>query len=99
MRPTILNRLFAPVSSLPGVGPRLSKLFANLLGVDEETGEALVVDLLWHLPSGLVDRRQRPMIAGAEPGSIATLQITVDKHRPSPPGRSRAPYKPSLIHT
>ena len=87
MRPTTLNRLFAPVSTLPGVGPRLSKLFANLLGADEETGEALVVDLLWHLPSGLVDRRQRPMIAGAVPGSIATLQITVDKHRPSPPGR------------
>jgi ATP-dependent DNA helicase RecG len=93
MRPTTLNRLFAPVSTLPGVGPRLSKLFANLLGADEETGEALVVDLLWHLPSGLVDRRQRPMIAGAVPGSIATLRITVDKHRPSPPGRSRAPYK------
>ncbi len=42
MRPTILNRLFAPVSSLPGVGPRLSKLFANLLGVDEDRPLAAV---------------------------------------------------------
>jgi len=93
MRPTILNPLFAPVDSLPGVGPRLAKLFANLIGADEETGAALVVDLLWHLPSGLVDRRHQPTISGAVPGTIATLRVTVDKHRPSPPGRSRAPYR------
>ena len=93
MRPSSLNRLFAPVSTLPGVGPRLSKLFSNLLGADEETGELLVVDLLWHLPAGLVDRRQRPTISGAVPGTIATLRVTVDRHRPSPPGRSRAPYR------
>ncbi|WP_436641539.1 ATP-dependent DNA helicase RecG [Microbaculum sp. FT89] len=93
MRPSSLNSLFAPVSSLPGVGPRLSKLFSNLLGADDELGEPLVVDLLWHLPSGLVDRRQRPTISQAVPGTIATLRVTIDRHRPSPPGRSRAPYR------
>ncbi|MEJ8573259.1 ATP-dependent DNA helicase RecG [Microbaculum marinum] len=93
MRPSDLNALFAPVSSLPGVGPRLSKLFARLLGADEENGEALVVDLLWHLPAGLVDRRERPTIDRAVPGTIATLNVVVDRHRPSPPGRSRAPYR------
>jgi len=93
MRPSTLNALFAPVSSLPGVGPRLSKLFARLLGADEGNGEALVVDLLWHLPSGLVDRRERPTLNRAVPGTIATVRVVVDQHRPAPRGKSKIPYR------
>ena len=44
MRPQSLTPLFAQVTSLPGIGPRLGKLVEKLAG-------PLVVDLLWHLPS------------------------------------------------
>ncbi|NJO24424.1 MAG: ATP-dependent DNA helicase RecG, partial [Sphingomonadales bacterium] len=52
-----------------------------------------MIDLLWHLPTGVVDRRAEPTIAGATPGTIATLLVRVLKHRPSPRGNTRAPYK------
>ena len=93
MRPSNLNPLFAPISSLPGVGPRNAKLFAKLLGSDEDGGEPLVLDVLWHLPTGLIDRREQPTLDRAVPGTIATLKLVVDQHRPAPPGRSRAPYR------
>ena len=46
MRPLVLNPLFASLTSLPGVGPKLEKLYARLL----EREAPRVVDLLFHLP-------------------------------------------------
>jgi len=89
MRPERLNPLFTPVTGLAGVGPRQDKLFRYLLGIDQTPR---VVDLLLHLPASVIDRRARPKIRDVAPGSIVTLDVTVDRHRPSPPGRSRAPY-------
>ena len=90
MRPVILNPLFAPLTSLPGVGPKLEKLYARLLGRDDDT--ARVVDLLFHLPTGYVDRRNRPRLSEVPPDMVVTVEVVVDKHRPPPPHRSRAPY-------
>ena len=84
MRPDVLNPLFAEVNSLAGVGPRLAKLFQRLAG-------ARVVDLCWHLPSGLIDRRYRPTLAEAEPGRIATLEVQVIGHHK--PATARAPWR------
>jgi len=89
MRPPVLNPLFASLTSLPGVGPKLDKLYAHLL----EREAPRVVDLLFHLPSGVIDRRARPKLHDAQPGQVVTVAVTVDKHRPSPPHRSRAPYR------
>ena len=89
MRPALLNPLFAPVTSLPGVGPKQDKLLRYLLG-REETPR--LVDLLLHLPSQVIDRRARPKIRDAAPGTIVTLEVTVDRHRPPPPHNRRAPY-------
>ena len=55
--------------------------------------EPRVLDLLWHLPNGVVDRRAEPAIAEAVPGSIATLKVRILKHYPPPRGNNRAPYK------
>lgn len=88
-RPDILNPLFTLVTSLSGVGPRQDKLLRYLLGRSETPR---LVDLLLHLPSNVIDRRARPKIRDAVPGTVATLEVTVDRHRPSPPRRSRAPY-------
>ena len=57
MRPALLNPLFAPVTSLPGVGPKQDKLLRYLLDRDETPR---LVDLLLHLPSQVIDRRARP---------------------------------------
>src|SRR5215831_17414491 len=90
MRPPLLNPLFASVRMLPGVGPKLEQLYGRLLGRD--TGPR-VVDLLFHLPSGVIDRRNRPKLKDVTPESIVTVAVTVVRHRPAPPGRSRAPYQ------
>src|ERR1700693_4912509 len=89
MRPLLLNPLFAPVTSLAGVGPKQDKLFRYLLG-REETPR--LVDLLLHLPASVIDRRARPKIRDAVPGTIVTLEVTVDRHRPTPGRNPRAPH-------
>ena len=84
MRPEILYSLFADTTRLPGVGPRIAKLLETLAG-------KAVVDLLWHLPSGIIDRRFNPRVADAPDDVVATLIVTVIEHRP---GRSRKqPYR------
>jgi ATP-dependent DNA helicase RecG len=89
MRPALLNPLFAPVTTLSGVGPRQDKLFRYLLGRDETPR---LVDLLLHLPASVIDRRARPKIRDAAQGAVVTLEVTVDRHRPPPPRNSRAPF-------
>jgi len=89
MRPALLNPLFASVTALPGVGPKVAKLLARLTGRDDG---ARVADLLFHLPTGAVDRRARPKLVDVVPGTVATVAVTIDRHRAPPPGRSRAPY-------
>lgn len=84
MRPQSLTPLFAHVTSLPGIGPRLGKLVEKLAG-------PLVVDLLWHLPSAVIDRRNAPKVSGAKGGDVATLTVTVDEHLV--PRGPRQPYR------
>ena len=89
MRPALLNPLFAPVTSLAGVGPKQDKLFRYLLGRNETPR---LVDLLLHLPASVIDRRARPKIVDAVPGTIVTLDVTIDRHRPVPQGRANVPH-------
>ncbi|MEE8546238.1 MAG: ATP-dependent DNA helicase RecG [Alphaproteobacteria bacterium] len=84
MRPEVLFPLFAPVRSLPGVGPRVGKLIEKAAG-------GAVVDLCWHLPGGLIDRRFAPTVAAAPTGAVVTMTLKVEEHIP-PPVR-RVPYK------
>src|SRR4029077_20848440 len=90
MRPSLLNPLFAAITTLPGIGPRLEKLYRRLVG---RGGEARVVDLLFHLPTGAIDRRARPKLRDVVPDTVVTVAVTVDRHRPPPPHRPRAPYQ------
>jgi ATP-dependent DNA helicase RecG len=90
MRPAVLNPLFASLASLPGIGTKLEKLYARLLGRD---GEPLrLIDLLFHLPTGLVDRRNQPKLSAVTPDNVVTVAVTIEKHRPPPPHRPRVPY-------
>ncbi len=85
MRPEILFSLFAPITKLAGIGPRLGGFFAKI-------GLEKYVDLAWHLPSSLIDRRFSPDVADAPDGVIATLTVTVGRHD-RPPAKSRRPYR------
>ena len=84
LRPDILNPLFAPVTTLKGVGPRFGRLVEKAAG-------PLVVDLLWHLPAGLIDRRHSPSLAEARPGEVATVTVAIEQHLPG--ATPRQPYR------
>jgi ATP-dependent DNA helicase RecG len=90
MRPPVLNPLFASVTALPGIGPKVEKLFARLLTRDGEPPR--LIDLLFHLPAGFVDRRRQPKLSEVVPDTVVTVAVTIDRHRPPPPNRPRVPY-------
>jgi ATP-dependent DNA helicase RecG len=83
-RPSLLFPLFSAAGSLPGVGPKREALLARA------AGGGRVLDLLWHLPTGVIDRRARPAIADAVPGTVVTLEVTVAKRRE--PRSAAAPW-------
>lgn len=93
MRPSLLDPLFASVQSLKGIGPRFATFIAKLSG-------PLVVDLLWHRPYRVIDRRAAPPIMRAEAGQVVTLEVTVEsiqmgKH--STPSRVRVSNKTGFM--
>jgi ATP-dependent DNA helicase RecG len=90
MRPSVLDPLFAPATTLPGIGPKLGPLLDRLLG--QRGNAARVVDVLLHLPTSAIDRRARPTIREAVPDTVVTLEVTVTEHRP-PPRHAKAPYR------
>ena len=89
MRPPILNPLFAAITTLPGIGSKVERLYRRLLGRDEAPR---IIDLAFHLPTGTIDRRAQPKIKDVVPGGVVTVTVTIDRHRPAPPRRARAPY-------
>jgi ATP-dependent DNA helicase RecG len=93
MRPPVLDPLFAPVSVVDGIGPRIAKLLGNLLPVPDAMDEPRVLGLAFHLPHSIIDRRKQPGIAFAPEGAIVTLKVRIDRHQPSPRGRSNVPYR------
>ncbi|MGE4481678.1 ATP-dependent DNA helicase RecG [Acidocella sp.] len=81
----ILLPLRASLSTLPGLGPRLSALMNKL--VDGES----VRDVLFHLPVEFIDRRVTPCLAEARPGQVATLRVEVVRHED--PARKGQPWR------
>jgi len=84
MRPAILFPAFSPITAIKGCGPRLAEQIGRLAGPH-------AVDLWWHLPTGIIDRRYEPRIAEAVPGRIVSLAVKVDEHQP--PRGPRQPYR------
>ncbi|MGJ0533807.1 ATP-dependent DNA helicase RecG [Methylocystis sp.] len=91
MRPSLLDPVFGRVAALPGVGPKTARLFDRLLA--KPGTEARLVDLLFHLPSTVIDRSVRPTIAAAPLETMVVLKACVTEHR-RPQGRySKSPYR------
>lgn len=84
MRPQILFPLFSEINSLNGVGSKTEKLILNLCG-DK------IVDLIWHLPSSIVDRTYSPPLINARIGAICTIKVKVLEH--IEPKTKKQPYK------
>ncbi len=60
----------------------------RLLGREEAPR---IIDLLFHLPSGAIDRRARPKLRDVQPGTVVTVAVTVDRAPPAaaaPPARA-----------
>ena len=96
MRPEKLFTLFADIRSIKGVGEETRKGFARLLG--RNAAEPLLVrDVLFHLPSGVIDRRKSPPLSQAKDGDILTFVGTVEVHQLPERGDKR-PYK-VICHT
>jgi ATP-dependent DNA helicase RecG len=92
MRPSVLNPLFAGATGIKGIGDKLTKILGKLLRGNESL-EPRVVDLLFHLPSGVLDRRMRPKINALPQSGIVTVEVMVGKHVPPPRGNNRIPYR------
>jgi ATP-dependent DNA helicase RecG len=80
MRPDILNPLFAEVEVLKGVGPQVSKTLKRL-------DLTRVVDVLYHLPTGAIERIQAPAASAALLGRNVILELTPFETRESRSGR------------
>jgi ATP-dependent DNA helicase RecG len=83
MRPELLNPLFAEIEVLKGIGAALSKPLARL-------GLSRVVDLLFHLPTGLIRRQRVEKLDDAELGTIISVEVTPIEYRQGGP---RGPFR------
>jgi len=91
-RPSSLDPLFRSLGTLKGVGPQLGALLRRFFGSGEER-EALVLDVLMHMPSGVIDRRRMDGVANTYVGHVATLRLHVDRHQPPPRGKPQVPHR------
>lgn len=89
--PYTLSQLFAPVSSLRGIGPKLLPLLARLLRMPGKVPR--VIDLLFHLPVNVIDRGSLTTVEQAQPGQIATVEITIAAHKFPKTNNKRAPMR------
>ena len=85
MRPEILYPLFGNLENLKGIGEKNLRLLSNLLGGNK------ISDMIWHLPSNLIDRRYSPPLSQAIPGRVCSIKIKILEH--IPPSGHKKPYK------
>ena len=84
MRPSVLNGLFCPVSSISGIGPKLSALIEKACG-------KYALDVLFSMPSGVLYRPYVETKNRLVTGSLATILFKVISHQK--PSKRSQPYK------
>ncbi|NJR14027.1 MAG: hypothetical protein HC779_07575 [Phyllobacteriaceae bacterium] len=85
--------MFAPVTSLPKIGPKLGQAFARLLPTRADGLEPHVASLLFLLPHRVIDRRRVMTLAEAWDGDEATFNLRVEEHQWAPAGKTRLPHR------
>jgi len=83
MRPEILFPLFASVTSLKGVGPRVAPLLERVAG-------PVVRDLVFLKPHSIV-RRTPAVLSAAVDGEVMTFEVTIEEHQK--PRASSQPWR------
>ncbi|GLQ57638.1 ATP-dependent DNA helicase RecG [Devosia nitrariae] len=91
-RPALLDPLFRSLRSIKGVGPQLAALLTRFFGAPDGQ-DAIALDVLMHMPSGVVDRRRMVGIAEAYLGQVVTLKLHIDRHQPPPRGKPNVPHR------
>ncbi len=86
MRPAILYSLFTHISTLKGIGPKLSESISKFCGPN-------LIDLLWHLPVSIIDRKSMPTIDKMQDGCIVTVSVEIQQHITPPAHKKSIPYK------
>ena len=86
MRPEVLNPLFAEVEVLKGVGPQLAKALKRL-------DLTRAVDLLYHLPTGAIERVRAPAASAGLLGQVVIRELTPVELREPRSGRG-----PTRVH-
>ncbi len=74
MRPQTLNPLFAEIIALKGIGPQLAKPLARL-GLDR------IIDVLFHLPTGVIERRRVDGLRMSDVGQSIIIELTAVDYR------------------
>ncbi len=93
MRPSLLDPLFAEAVSLDKVGAKTAELIRRVIPFDTTDRPVRVGDMIFILPHSLIDRRNRPGVAGGAEGAIVTLELRVGRHQPAPYGKKNVPYR------
>jgi ATP-dependent DNA helicase RecG len=75
MRPEILFPLFADITTLTGVGAKTKQLLSRLAG-------DRVANIIYHLPSAIVDRRNMPNVPEMQDGMVVTAIVEIDEYLP-----------------
>ena len=88
MRPEKINSIYAPITTLPGIGPKIESLF-NRMGIYR------ILHFLWHIPYNVIKIEKHSNIHEAKINSLVTLKIKVLGHKPS--RFKRQPYKINCI--
>lgn len=83
MRPELLNPIFAEVTALKGIGPQLARPLERL-------GLEKLVDILFHLPVGHVDRIPIEALDAAYAGRVVSVELTPIDYRAS---GGRGPFR------
>ncbi len=91
-RPDSLSPLFRSLHTMKGVGDKLAALLSRYFEAPDGQ-EAIVLDVLMHMPSGVVDRRRQVGIAEAYLNQIVTLRLHIDRHQPPPRGKPHVPHR------
>jgi ATP-dependent DNA helicase RecG len=86
MRPKQLYPLFSDLSTLNGVGDAKRASLERLCGTT-------IIDLLFHLPVSLIERREITDLHDAVDGEVITIKVQVEEHCPPSSRFARSPYK------
>lgn len=100
MRSELLNLLFTAVTRVKGVGGGTAQALGRLLPTATAlsgAGAPIIRDLLFHLPSSVVDRRFTCPLSSAPDGVIATFVVRVVSHTPPPAAGRRFGKKPYKV--